>query len=53
MEEKTRFVSIRVIEAKNEEEALEKVLSEDFDESHELCDKIIPLNEILPLNKIS
>ena len=46
MEKETYFVSIRVIKAKNEKEALGKMLSEDFDESHELCDKILPIEII-------
>ena len=40
-----KFISIRVIEADNINEAIEKVENGQFEDSHELCDKVIPMTE--------
>ena len=40
------YVSLRIVEADNYEEAATNVINGNFDDFHELCDKIIPLNEV-------
>lgn len=43
---KTLYFSIRVIEAENEQEAFEKIMNEDFCETHELCDTVVTIDEL-------
>ena len=40
-----KYYSIRVVEADNLEEAVAKVMSEDFDETDPICDKVLTLEE--------
>jgi hypothetical protein len=42
----TKFYSIRVIKAESEDEALEKIYMEEFDECDPLCDSILTLEEL-------
>lgn len=35
------YYSIRVVKAKSKKEAIDKILNQDFDMSHELCDEVI------------
>lgn len=40
------YYSIRVVRAKTEEKAIEKICNEQFNESHELCDRVMSEEEI-------
>ena len=40
------WVSLRVVRANNEEEAEAAVIREEFEEDHDLCDKILPISQI-------
>lgn len=40
------YFSIRVVSANSKEEALEKILSEEFNEDHPLCDKILDSSRV-------
>lgn len=42
-----KYYSIRVIQAESEDEALEKIYHDDFDESDDLCDKILTKEELI------
>jgi len=42
-----KFYSIRVVRAKNKEEAIEKVISGEFDERDPVCDIVIPAKEVV------
>ena len=42
-----KWISLRIIEAKTYQEALEKAKMDAFDETHELCDSIVLLTDIL------
>ena len=49
---KEYYVSIRVVSASNYGEATRKVEEEIFEESHPLCDKILPLDTIKILHPL-
>lgn len=40
------WYSIRVVEAGTHEEAIEKVIENDFEESHPYCDVVVPESEV-------
>jgi hypothetical protein len=42
-----KYYSLRVVLAETEEEAIEKVLDQDFDEADPLCDKCVTRNEMI------
>lgn len=44
--EKEYYVSLRIVLASSINEAVEKVENQEFEESHVLCDQVIPLRWI-------
>ena len=41
-----KYYSIRVVMADNREEAVDKVCNQEFDESDDLCDRVITADEM-------
>lgn len=41
------YFSIRTVKAKNTEDAIEEVISGNFDESHDMCDKVLTKEELV------
>jgi len=41
------YYSIRVVKATSEKEAIEKIIYEDFDESNNICDKVLNKAELI------
>lgn len=35
------YYSIRVVKAKSKKDAIDKIIHQDFDTSHELCDEVL------------
>jgi hypothetical protein len=42
-----RFYSIRVVEADNRKQAIEKVINQEFMESDSICDKVLSECEVI------
>ena len=53
MSKKKFYFSIRVVKAISEEQAIDKICTEEFVEEHNLCDKVLTLEELKEeLNKL-
>ena len=42
-----RYISMRVVRADNHKEAVKQVVDANFDESDDICDRVIPLTDEL------
>lgn len=47
MAKQKTYYSIRVVQASSEKEAIKKIINENFDQSHVLCDRVFAESDVL------